>query len=86
MLNVDVAIKELNKVIVNVIDDTIKIADKYGIERNSLMKQMGEKIYMATDIGDFSTYQTIGLGVYLLGHYLERILIILHEIKEELGS
>ena len=29
---------------------------------------------------------SIGLGVYLLGHYLERILIILHEIKKELES
>ena len=28
----------------------------------------------------------VGLGVYILGYYLEKILMILHEIKEELKN
>lgn len=58
MLNVDNAIKELNTILINAIESTIKIADKYDIDRNSLLKQMGEKIYMTIEVSDFSTYKT----------------------------
>ena len=57
MLNIDSAIKELDAVIVNAIEDTVKIAEKYGFDKNATVKKMGEKIYFATELGDFSNYE-----------------------------
>lgn len=57
MLNVDNAINELNKIMVNTIEDTVKIAEKYGLDKNETVKEMGEKINFATQLGDFSNYE-----------------------------
>lgn len=57
MLNVDGAINELNQIMVSVIEDTVKIAEKYGLDKNATVKQMGEKIHFATQMVDFSNYE-----------------------------
>lgn len=60
MLNVDEAVNELNKIMVNTIEDTLKVAEKYGLDKNASVKQMGEKIHFATELGDFSNYEYRG--------------------------
>lgn len=57
MLKVDEALNELNKIMVNAIHDTLKVAEKYELDKNGTVTQMGEKIYHATQIGDFSEYK-----------------------------
>ena len=52
--------EELNQVLIDSIEKTIKIADKYGLDRNMAVKQMGEKIYLATEMSDFKNYKCKG--------------------------
>lgn len=49
--------EELDKIIIKAIEDTIKVADKYGLDRNETVHKMGEKIYIATDMCDYSRYK-----------------------------
>ena len=57
MLDVEKARDELNAIMINMIEETIKVADKYDIDRNLLLKQMGQKTYAATEKSDFTTYK-----------------------------
>lgn len=49
--------EELDKIIIKAIEDTIKVADKYGLDRNETVNKMAEKIYVAATIGDYSGYK-----------------------------
>lgn len=55
-LIIDRAKEELNQVFIECIEKHIKIADKYGFDRNKLLRQMGEKMHIATEVSDFSNY------------------------------
>lgn len=55
-LNFEEAREELNQVFIEFIEKNIKIADKYGFDRNKLLRQMGEKMHIATEVSDFSNY------------------------------
>ena len=52
--------EELDQVLVDYIEKTIKIADKYGLNRNMTAKRMGEKIFLATSMSDFKNYKCKG--------------------------
>lgn len=53
---IEQCVKELNQVIQNAIEDTLKIADKYELDRDETIKTMGEKIHLAAEIGTFKKY------------------------------
>ena len=55
-LYVDEAKRELNAAVVECVEKHIKIADKYGFDRNTLLKQFSEKIFIITETSDFSEY------------------------------
>lgn len=57
MLMIEQCMNELNQVMKNTIEDTLKIADKYELDRDGLIKQMGEKMYLTTEIGTFKNYE-----------------------------
>lgn len=57
MLMIEQCMNELNQVMKNAIEDTLKIADKYELDRDGLIKQMGEKMYLTTEIGTFKNYE-----------------------------
>lgn len=55
-LNIDREKEELNRLFIETIEKHIRIADKYGFDRNTLLRQMGEKMHIATEVSDFSNY------------------------------
>ena len=57
MLMIEQCMNELNQVMKNAIEDTLKIADKYELDRDETIKQMGEKIHLVTEIGTFKNYE-----------------------------
>lgn len=56
-LIIDEAKEELNNAIVECVERHIKIADKYGLDRNTLLKQFAKKISIAIEVSDFSNYK-----------------------------
>lgn len=62
MLNIDVARNELNKVLVGFVEETIKIADKYGFNRNELLRASAEKVDIMANVSDFTNYECRGNG------------------------
>lgn len=55
-LVIDDVKKELNDIFVECIEKHIKFADEYGLDRNILLKQFGEKVSITAEISDFSKY------------------------------
>lgn len=48
---------ELNTIIIDAIERTLKVADKYGLNRNDLTRSMWKKIYTATELSNFENYK-----------------------------
>ena len=49
--------KKLIKLQSDFIDDVIKIADEYNIDRNKLLIQCTNCLMLASELGDFSNYK-----------------------------
>lgn len=54
---------ELNEVILNTIEDTIKIADKHDFDRDETIKIMAEKFGLLAEVGTFASYEIKERGV-----------------------
>ena len=50
-------IDELNTILVDTIERTLKVADKYGFDRNELARDVGKHIYEATELSNFNNYK-----------------------------
>ena len=56
-LTVEQCKDELNDVLHKVLVDTLKIADKYDLDRDETFKTMVEKLYFLSEVGTFREFE-----------------------------
>lgn len=47
----------VHKIILNTIEKSLKLADKYGIDRNDVLTQVSIVLYETVQIGNFEQYE-----------------------------